>query len=153
MSDRIAVLNLGHCVQCDAPQTIFQRPRTRFVARFFRGCNVLNAEVADKNDRREIQLAGTRTALSAPAPGAEREVAVAIRGENVHVGPAAVGREVMLDALLTETVYRGLYSDYRLQLADGQRLSAMTGTRMEARTGDRVRVGVDAGDVIPLEEA
>ena len=41
MSDRIAVLNRGHIAQCDAPETIYRRPRSVFVARFFRGCNVL----------------------------------------------------------------------------------------------------------------
>jgi spermidine/putrescine transport system ATP-binding protein len=33
MSDRIAVLNRGRCVQCDQPERIFRFPRTRFVAR------------------------------------------------------------------------------------------------------------------------
>ena len=41
MSDRIVVINRGKSVQCDAPEALFRRPRTRFVAEFFRGCNVL----------------------------------------------------------------------------------------------------------------
>src|SRR5215510_14546505 len=45
MSDRIAVLNRGVCVQCDEPEALFRRPRTRFVAGFFRGCNVVRAEL------------------------------------------------------------------------------------------------------------
>ena len=50
MSDRIAVLHRGQCVQCDHPERIFRFPRTRFVASFFRGCNVL--EVARRAGRR-----------------------------------------------------------------------------------------------------
>src|SRR2546428_13077599 len=46
MSDRIAVLHDGACVQCDAPERLFRRPRTRFVAGFFRGCNILAADLA-----------------------------------------------------------------------------------------------------------
>ena len=45
MSDRIAVLNRGRCVQVDEPERIFRHPRTRFVAGFFRGCNVLDARI------------------------------------------------------------------------------------------------------------
>ena len=45
MSDRIAVINRGRCVQCDAPERLYKRPRTRFVAEFFRGCNVLEARM------------------------------------------------------------------------------------------------------------
>ena len=44
MSDRIAVIDRGECVQCDTPRTLFRRPRTRFVAGFFRDCNLVEAE-------------------------------------------------------------------------------------------------------------
>src|SRR5262249_58147722 len=41
MSDRIAVFDHGRCAQCDEPETLYRRPRSTFVARFFHGCNVL----------------------------------------------------------------------------------------------------------------
>ena len=41
MSDRVAVFREGCCVQCDVPAELFEHPRTRFVASFFRGFNVL----------------------------------------------------------------------------------------------------------------
>src|SRR4029079_16653238 len=50
MSQRIAVINRGQCVQCDAPERLYKRPRTRFVAEFFRGCNVLEPELAGQGD-------------------------------------------------------------------------------------------------------
>ena len=31
MSDRVAVLNKGLCIQCDTPKEIFQKPRTKFL--------------------------------------------------------------------------------------------------------------------------
>ena len=37
MSSRIAVVNEGRIAQCDAPAQLYSRPRTRFVASFFRG--------------------------------------------------------------------------------------------------------------------
>ena len=41
MSDRVAVLNWGHLVQVDEPHALFRRPKTKFVAGFFRGSNVV----------------------------------------------------------------------------------------------------------------
>ena len=152
MSDRIAVLNLGHCVQCDAPQTVFQRPRTRFVAEFFRGCNVLEAETANGDGPTAIRLAGAQVSLPSAVPGTGGNVAVAIRGENVHIGAASRGRDLVLQAVLDEAVYRGLYTDYRFRLDDGQGLSAVTGLRLAAGPGERVPIGIDAGDIIALED-
>ena len=45
MSNRIAVLNRGICAECDEPEQLYRRPRTRFVASFFRGCNILEGTV------------------------------------------------------------------------------------------------------------
>src|SRR5215469_12544297 len=50
LSDRIAVINRGQCVQCDAPERLYKRPRRQFVAEFFRGCNVLEAEPVARGD-------------------------------------------------------------------------------------------------------
>src|SRR5215472_4613896 len=44
MSDRIAVFDRGRCLQCDTPERLYQRPATIFVARFFRGCNVVTVD-------------------------------------------------------------------------------------------------------------
>ena len=152
MSDRIAVLNKGQCVQCNAPERIFRRPRTRFVARFFRGCNVLEGRHEIVGGRSVVAVAGARVALCERFAAPEGPSGIAIRGENIHLGLAADGRDLILEATLGDAVYRGLYTDYRLTLSDGQELSAMTGGTHAANSGDMVRIGVDAGAVIPLEE-
>src|SRR5213594_2651713 len=89
MSDRIAVLQAGACVQCDAPERLFQRPRTRFVAAFFRGCNVLAADLLDRRrDHATIRIAGQTVrvpAASVTLPDAAR-IAVAIRSEHLRLG-------------------------------------------------------------------
>ena len=152
MSDRIAVLNKGQCVQCDAPEKIFRRPRTRFVARFFRGCNVLEGRHEIAEGRSAATLAGARVVLGERFAAPEGAAGLAIRGENIHLGPDAEGRDLVLDATLAGAVYRGLYTDYRLTLSDGQELSAMTGRAHAAKPGEAVRIGVDAANIVPLEE-
>src|ERR1035437_5132869 len=60
MSDRVAVLSGGRCVQCDAPEIIFTRPRTRFVARFFRGCNVIDAVLENDGPNANLSFGGVQ---------------------------------------------------------------------------------------------
>src|SRR3954453_3177205 len=84
MSDRIAVINQGKCIQCDAPELLYKRPRTRFVASFFRGCNVLKAECVEQvNGRVSFRIAGTVIEnVPALAPAAA-DGHIALRAENV----------------------------------------------------------------------
>ena len=152
MSDRIAVLYQGDCVQCDAPEAIFRKPRTRFVARFFRGCNVLDGEHVVTGERSSVRMAGKTVALGETFDVPGGPAGVAIRGEDIHFGETAGSRDLVLTARLRERVYRGLYTDYRLELEDGQMLSAMTGQRLNANDGDAVTIGVDAAAIVPLHD-
>jgi ABC-type Fe3+/spermidine/putrescine transport system ATPase subunit len=152
MSDRIAVLNRGTCVQCDEPETIFRRPRTRFIAQFFRGCNVLDGEHELAGCSSLLRIGSAKVQLSMPGflPG---RIGVAIRGEDVHLGADAEGRGLVLKARVAGRVYRGLYTDYRLVIEDGQSLSAITSRELKVAVGDEVTVGIDAAAVVPLHEA
>ncbi len=169
MSDRIAVLNRGQCVQCDAPERLYRRPRTRFVAAFFRGCNLLDAEFLRMDGGgAQLRLAGSNVAASLdgrenlPAPlrgsvgvgGAQgaATVGLAIRAEDVRLGSRAEACRTRLAARLNEIVYRGTNVDHMLTLADGQRLTA-TSTRREL-SGDagHVTVGFNPDDAIILDD-
>ncbi|WP_119392403.1 ABC transporter ATP-binding protein [Taklimakanibacter lacteus] len=48
MADRVAIFNNGKIVQVGAPQEIYERPRTRFVADFVGSSNVLPPDFAGK---------------------------------------------------------------------------------------------------------
>jgi ABC-type Fe3+/spermidine/putrescine transport system ATPase subunit len=149
MSDRVAVLNRGRCVQCDAPEAIFRRPKTRFVAEFFRGCNVVEARASGEG---RVAFGGIEAPLAVTAgPASRARLALAIRAEDLHLHPSAeVG--LALTARLEEAIYRGTNVDYRLLLADGQRVTATSTRRADARSGEEVRVGFDPASLIPLEE-
>ena len=152
LSDRLAVLNLGHVVQCDAPREVYTRPRTRFVADFFRGCNVLAGELVESSGERRFRVAGTEIPLPADPPAGPRPARplLAVRGEDLLLGEAARDCPVVLEATLQRVSYRGLYSDHELVLDDGQRLSA-TRTGELAAVGTRMAVGVRVERVVELE--
>jgi ABC-type Fe3+/spermidine/putrescine transport system ATPase subunit len=155
MSDRIAVLNRGVCVQSDAPEELFRRPRTRFVARFFRGCNVLEADIGrTPAGSVTIRFAGVALDMGAPGPavsGANRP-GIAIRAENLRLGHAAPDCDLRFPALLDEIIYRGTNVDHLLRLPDDQRLTATSTRRELSRPGDSVEVGVNRADVILLQD-
>ncbi len=155
MSDRIAVLDRGRCVQCDAPERLFRRPRTRFVAGFFRGCNIVAADLLGAGDGR-IRVAIAGRVIEVPVengPGPDRpRIDVAIRAEHLRVGASADLSEARIEATLRDVIYRGTNVDHVLELPDGQRVVA-TSTRREAEAaGQPVACGLDARDVIVLED-
>jgi ABC-type Fe3+/spermidine/putrescine transport system ATPase subunit len=153
MSDRIAVLNHGRCVQIDEPERIFRFPRTRFVASFFRGCNVLDARLERDDDGTALRLAGRRLPLArGDARTALQAVAVAVRGESLLLGEQAQGADLVLPAVLDKITYRGVYRDYRLRLDDGQELSATLTQRLPFPERSRVDVGISADEIVLLEE-
>src|SRR6185369_896216 len=45
LSDRIAVMDHGEVAQIGAPEEVYNRPRTRFVAQFLGNCNLIDIEI------------------------------------------------------------------------------------------------------------
>ena len=152
LSDRVVVINRGQSVQCDAPERLYKRPRRRFVAEFFRGCNVLEAEPAGRRDGTlTLRLAGV--GIEVPLGGVEAPGRhVALRAENVHLGHSAHDQPCRLSATLVEATFRGTVLDYRLALTDGQTLVATTTRHLEMAPGSAVAVGFSPDAVIVLED-
>ena len=87
MSDRIAVMNRGRVEQVDAPETVYGRPTTTFVAGFIGVSNLMPAVVEQAGgDRTRVRLdAGVE--IEAPTNGlvtGERCHAV-VRPEKLHI--------------------------------------------------------------------
>ena len=155
MSDRIAVMHWGQLLQCDVPEQIFRRPRTRFVASFFRGCNILDADpVAGDGDLR-LRLAGTEVVVSRPADYRPPEdlVPVGLRAEDVHIRREQGGsrNDVQAEVTIKEVVYRGTNVDYLVELEDGQDL-VVTSTRREPGLdpGGSASISFSAKNLVPL---
>lgn len=150
MSDRIAVLNAGRYVQCDTPSEIFQRPRTPFVAEFFRGSNILNATFSEKGDCRFVVVADAVAKL--PTTARSGDVGkVAVRGEAILLDADGSAGDMRLTAVITKVTYRGLYTNYELELPDGQSLIATKSGRSELKEGGAVAVIIPADEITVLE--
>jgi spermidine/putrescine transport system ATP-binding protein len=96
MSDRIGVMDAGQLLQVGAPQEIYARPRTRFVADFIGDTNLLGGTVADAN---AVTLGDGTTIRVATTAAAGSDVTVAMRPEHLGLRRPDADRDPSLDAV------------------------------------------------------
>ncbi|GBQ87631.1 nitrate/sulfonate/bicarbonate transporter ATP-binding protein [Acetobacter nitrogenifigens DSM 23921 = NBRC 105050] len=114
LSDRIAVLKMGRIEQIGAPMEIFDRPATRYVARFMGVENLLTVVV---DDRGVVALGGAVIEGVRAEPGRR---ALAIRAAFVRVSRASIGPE----AVVTECRPVGAHMRIAAVLSSGEMVVA-----------------------------
>ncbi len=82
MADRIVVMDKGHIAQVGAPQSVYQRPNTPFVANFIGVSNFLHGVVNSSKQVRCGNIVLTATQNTIPP---DNSVLMAIRPENIQV--------------------------------------------------------------------
>lgn len=108
LADRIAVIDAGRIVQIGAPEEIFHRPESAFVAGFMGADNAL-----------DVMHAGDGTLLPAVAgtPAAER-LRAHFRSDAVRLAASASGRHqdaLVLNGVVSQSIYVGHGYRYRVR--------------------------------------
>jgi putrescine transport system ATP-binding protein len=125
LADRVAVLEGGRLVQCDAPRTLYERPATRFVAEFLGGANLLEGR-AGADGAVECPAAGCTLRLPGTPSPAGAAVAVAVRPERIRLLPPGAPHAPNTAAgTLRELAYRGEAWVALVATAAGQVLRAV----------------------------
>jgi spermidine/putrescine transport system ATP-binding protein len=155
MSDRIAVMRHGRIEQLGAPEELYERPQTDFVAGFLGVSNLLDADVAGK-DERFVELRLTDgTILRAPAASANGapKVRLGVRPEKLRV--LALSDEQLADAgpetnaiegTVLDASYIGVSTQYLVETRDGHKLTVYaqnletSGASEVLADGQRVRL-------------
>ena len=126
MSDRIAVFNDGRIEQIADPRTLYETPRSLFVARFI-GENNLIPVIADRigADWVEARLAGGGTLRALATPGVRVGAAsiATIRPESIRIVPASAPIPAMAGMLagrVVDVTYLGDHQRYRVQTDSGE---------------------------------
>jgi spermidine/putrescine transport system ATP-binding protein len=155
MSDRIAVMRHGRIEQLGAPEELYERPTTDFVAGFLGVSNLLDAEVANRGERfTELRLPdGTRLRAPSSAFNGETNVRLGIRPEKLHV--LAIGDDPVaaadvdanvVEGTVLDASYIGVSTQYIVETADGHRLTVYaqnletSGVSEGLADGQRVRL-------------
>ena len=133
LSDRIAVIDAGRIVQVGAPEEIFHRPTSAFVAGFMGADNAI--DVAQRAD-------GSLTAE--PGSGSARRVRAHFRSDSARLeapaaSPPAEGG-LVLSGTIAQTVYVGQGYRYRVRTPGGD---------VWVHASDRVAEGAPACVVVP----
>jgi putrescine transport system ATP-binding protein len=138
LADRVAVLEAGRIAQLGSPREIYERPASRFVARFLGAANVLEGRPAAGGF--DAPEAGLTLPVAVP-PGT---VAIAIRAERIRILADGPVRGTVQDA-----AFRGDDSLVLVRLPAGAVLRVAHRGPPPA-PGAEVALGWDAADVVPL---
>jgi iron(III) transport system ATP-binding protein len=152
MSDRVMVMDHGEILQSGAPEDIYARPNSRFVADFVGQCNFLTATVVDATGTGSltVAIAGVPQPLTITT---EREAAkgdrvtLALRPERVHFIDPPSGTAVATDATVADESFLGDRYHYRLVIG-GAEVLAQCSHRLVDST---VRVWIDPRDLTVVE--
>jgi iron(III) transport system ATP-binding protein len=137
MADRIVVMNAGRIEQIGRPQDVYDRPNSRFVARFIGGGNVLEAK----------HLGGNRVEVSGHAidvgegefTGAGNAMAVTVKTHDLEIvaGEHAPGAN-LVPGVVRSQAYLGSHRDYVVDI--GQELLIAAPAQLELPPGSQVNV-------------
>jgi putative spermidine/putrescine transport system ATP-binding protein len=145
MSDRIAVMNRGRIEQFDSPRTIYQQPKSRFVAEFLGDAVLLPARVLRINAEIADMALACGSELSAPVHGRlepGQVVTLMIRPETIVLGGA--GCENRLGGLVEEVVFLGDYTRCKLEISAGVQVHIKHPSHHPSdaiRIGNRIEIG------------
>ena len=153
MSDRIAVMKSGRVHQIGAPDEIYSRPATAFVASFIGEMNFLHGHcLPAAGDAFLAEVGGHRLRASRSTvprtPDAGDDVLVCIRTERVQVNSNR-GTEHEVEGTVRRIVYRGTDYEVTCDLA-GQEVRAVVSAvdwNPELRVGSPTRLGFNGADI------
>ncbi|MGI4856174.1 MAG: ABC transporter ATP-binding protein [Janthinobacterium lividum] len=142
MSDRIAVFNAGKIEQIDAPERIYARPRTRFVAQFIGETNLLEGTVAATGDAYTTIRLQDGTAVHGTADRAFRQgadIVLSIRPESIVIGGDGAHAN-RLDAVVEDIVFQGDHTRVHLRRGGSRLAARLVGDAAALRVGQATQV-------------
>jgi putative spermidine/putrescine transport system ATP-binding protein len=159
MSDRIAVFNHGRVEQIGAPNVLYERPATVFVASFLGESNCFPAKVVESGARHcrlnggDLQLVAQTDHAFAPGGAAT----VVVRPERMRVlsgAAAVVTAENVIGGTLTDLIYLGRSRKFIVRLGSGQEVTAIeqVGGASVVSPGEAVKLAWQADDAIALPD-
>ena len=144
-SDRIVVMNHGRIEQVDDPVSLYNRPRTRFVAGFIGRTNFLDGTVNGGT----IGFPGftARADLLPEIAGLNGQVSFSVRPQNIilhRAAPADANGAWWVEGRIAERAYLGEYWEYVVRPAEADlRLRVSAAPQTVYETGDAVWLEID----------
>lgn len=157
MSDRIAVMHGGRIEQVGAPEDLYDRPATPFVADFIGTTNLLSGTIEALDGTTALLRLDTGEACTVSSNGRRvgAKVQVCLRPEAIALAApsGATGGWPTLDATVEQVAYLGAAVQYQVRTRGGVGLSVLAGKggpRFE--TGDSIQMLWKPVDALILGE-
>jgi spermidine/putrescine transport system ATP-binding protein len=149
MSDRIAVMHRGRVEQLGAPEDLYDRPATPFVADFIGTTNLLAGIIESvETDGAVVRLdSGDRCRISPDGRAPGQPVQLSVRPESITIEAPSDGPDGPVDpsrlrATVEQVAYLGAAVQYQIRTEGGLALTVLagkTGPRFES--GQSVQLG------------
>jgi len=141
MSDRIVVMNAGRIEQIGAPEEIYRRPATLFVADFIGRANFIEtcAETVSGNQVAVTLLGHKVTVAMNPAPKAGDRLTAVVRPEALILKPDPA----LTQATVEQAMYLGTSVDYVVRVDDHTLIVVDADPRASRIFAEGQTVGVD----------
>lgn len=121
MADTVAVMNQGHIEQMGAPEMLYDRPKTAFVAKFLGQSNIFVGDVQESGDVVSMSFKGSK--LSALAKRCEKtsgKVAFGVRPEKTQFHEEKPADDSGLNVLgpgqITDIRFTGVSNQYQIEI-------------------------------------
>lgn len=146
-SDRIVVMNRGRIEQVDDPVSLYQRPKTRFVAGFIGRTNLLDG----KRDGNRIVFPGFDVSIGCIMSG---DTSFSVRPQTIVLhdsAPADQGDRWWIAGTIVERAYLGEYWEYVVRPANSDLRLRVSTPPTDVHAIDRaVWMEIDPGRVAPI---
>jgi len=166
MSDRIAVMNRGRYEQLGDPESLYERPETRFVAGFLGVSNLIDGTIEEGSDVYAVCRLpdDTRIRLPRTALNGSSRVMVGVRPEKltlVGLDETAPAGHNTLEGRIRDASYMGASTSYMVRSKNGQDITVYeqnverTSHGSLHRPGEDVRIAwsPDHTFAVPADEA
>ncbi|TPW27656.1 ABC transporter ATP-binding protein [Martelella alba] len=148
MSDRIFVMNAGRVEQADTPEGLYRTPRTRFVADFIGGANILQGQIEQNGAESAVIHTPIGALPMSAVPGEDaRAYEICWRPEDARLLPEPC--QGALSGRVVNRAFQGHFTDLMVETAG---ISYRIQTRETGiGEGDMIHFALAAEDVILLE--
>ncbi len=127
MSDRIAVMNRGRVEQVAAPEEVYDRPATTFVAGFIGVSNLMPATVRGPHEIELDQGTAVSTSTDGLAPGDRCHAVVRPEKLRVDLGEDGSGGGELprVEGIVASSLYLGTSTQIAVDLGEGTRMTVL----------------------------
>ena len=145
LGDRIGVMRDGKLLQMASPYEIYNRPADLFVANFTGASNLLSGRVIRRDGEFGLVEAASGERLSVWLPvsiGPGDPVKIAVRPENIRLGPFREGEINRFRARVAAQHYQGLQTVYDLVVLGGRLEAIELGTNVRNVVGSEIEISL-----------